>query len=471
MNILPRIVKKFSGGFELTKGRSVMKNQILLIIFIFTVCSTVLAQDFPAGEEALGSKQYGQYEKPEACKSCHIDIYQQWTQSMMAQAYTHHWDEIEYFDLAVAHGEVDEKFWPVSHGCNGCHTPLAFLAGDVPPPRPSENSRANEGVSCDICHTINSFKGDIPFNFSYISQPGRLKWGTKPGLKSPHHDTEESDFMKQAEFCGNCHNEKSPFDVWVKSTHLEWKQGPYAEQGVPCHQCHMPKAWGKNATMAQEDMVAQHLFHGAHDPGKVKGTIELRMHPEEREVEYDAVVTIKVQLFNGKAGHKFPTGSVEDRIIWLHVTAVDAEGKEYHLPVDKKGFEGEEYTISADVLAYQDMSIPKRDPNFKGVQRDGVPFGDRIFRMPYFDPQGRMTIMQWNTASLGVDYRIGPRETKIETFTWQLPHDIPVGKVTFKAELFFALLIKPVAEYLGVPEEESNPLLVNTATTWIEVYE
>ena len=218
-------------------------------------------------------------------------------------------------------------------------------------------------------------------------------------------------------------------------------------------------------------MVSQHLFHGAHDPGKVKGTIELRMHPEEREVEYDGTVVVKVQLFNGKTGHKFPTGSVEERLLWLHVTATDANGKEYHLPVDKKGFEGEEYTIAADVLAYQDMGIPKRDPNFKGVQRDGVPFGDRIFRMPYFDPQGRMTIMQWNTASLGVDYRIGPRETKIETFSWVLPEDIPVGKVTFKAELFYQLLVKPVGDDVGVPEEETTPILVNSASTWAEIYE
>jgi len=54
-----------------------------------------------------------------------------------------------------------------------------------------------------------------------------------------------------------------------------------------------------------------------------------------REVEYDATVVISVQLFNAKTGHKFPSGSVEDRIVWLHVTATDAEGKEYHLPVDK----------------------------------------------------------------------------------------------------------------------------------------
>ncbi len=448
-----------------------MKKLSIGLIMCLFLAPVALTQDIPAGEEALGSKKYDQYEKPEICKSCHVDIYQQWTQAMMSQSYTHHWDEIEYFDLAVAHGKADEKFWPVSHGCNGCHAPLAFLAGDVPPPRPSENSRANEGVSCDVCHTINSFKGDIPFNFSYVSEPGRIKYGPKPGLVSPHHETRKSDFMSQAEFCGNCHNEKDPFGIWVKSTQIEWKEGPYSKEGVPCHQCHMPKAWGKNAKMAEEGMIAQHLFHGAHDKGKLQGSVELRMHPEVREVEYDEAVALKVQLFNAKAGHKIPTGSVEDRIVWLHVTATDADGKEYHLPVDKKGFEGEEYTIAADVLAYQDMGIPKGIPDFEGVQRDGVPVGNRIFRMPYFDPQGRMTIMQWNTKTLGVDYRIGPRETKVETFTWQLPDDIAIGKVTFNAVLNYQKLVKPVADFLGVPEDESEIIPINEATTWIEVYE
>ena len=59
------------------------------------------------------------------------------------------------------------------------------------------------------------------------------------------------------------------------------------------------------------------------------------------------------------------------------------------LNVDKKDFEGEEYTISGDYLAYQDMGVPLNIPDFKGVQRDGIPAGNRIFRMPYFDPEGQ----------------------------------------------------------------------------------
>ncbi len=449
---------------------TVLTFRILSLLLVATLFPSIGIASL-AGAEAEGSRSYDDFEKPAVCQSCHKDLYEQWTQAMMSQAYTHHWDEIEYFRLAVPHADKDEMVAEVKAGCNGCHAPVSFLAGDVPPPKPEENSRANESVSCDLCHTITGFEGDTPYNFNYISDPGRTKYGPKPGLQSPHHNTAQSELITQPEFCGTCHNEMSPYGVWVKSTYLEWRDGPYAEEGVWCHNCHAPKAWGKNATMSEEAIVAQHLFHGAHDPGKLAGAVELRMHPEEREVEYGYPVVLKVQLFNAKAGHKIPTGSVEDRIVWLHVTATDAEGKEYALPVDRKGFEGEEYTIAADVLAYQDMGIPLEIEGFPGVQRDGVPAGDRIFRMPYFDPQGRMTIMQWNTKSLGVDYRIAPRETKIETFTWELPDDIAPGKVTFRAQLNYQKLVKPVADFLEVPEEESEIVVINRASTWVEVYD
>ncbi len=56
-------------------------------------------------------------------------IYEQWSQAMMSQAYTHHWDEIEYFDLAVAHAAAKPELKDAVDGCNGCHTPLAFMGG------------------------------------------------------------------------------------------------------------------------------------------------------------------------------------------------------------------------------------------------------------------------------------------------------------------------------------------------------
>jgi hypothetical protein len=151
--------------------------------------------------------------------------------------------------------------------------------------------------------------------------------------------------------------------------------------------------------------------------------------------------------------------------------AYDASGNSYHLPVDKKGFEGEEYTISSNELAYQDIGMMMDIPDFKGLARDALPYeGDRVFRLPYFDPQGRLTIAQWNTKSQGVDYRVGPRETKIETFTWQLPDDIAEGRVNCVAEINYRKLVKSVGEFLEVPAEEMETQLINKTETYFEVY-
>jgi hypothetical protein len=262
----------------------------------------------------------------------------------------------------------------------------------------------------------------------------------------------------------------SPYGVWVKSTHLEWKDSFYAKQNITCQNCHMTYGPGKTAAKGTVYPDArQHLFHGAHDPGKIRGTVELRIHPDVRKSSPGDTVTFTIALFNQKAGHKFPSGSVEDRIVWMHVEAADANGKSYHLPVDPMGFTGEEYTIGSDILAYQDMGIALDDPDFEGVQRDGIPLGDRIFRMPYFDPQGRMTIQQWNTKFLGVDYRIGPGETKIETCTFRLPKDIALGDLTVTAVLNYQKLVKPVADFLGVPADESEIIEVNRHSTTVEI--
>jgi hypothetical protein len=447
-----------------------MRSLILASSFLLLVsASPSIAQK--AGDDALGTRKYEEFKRPEYCgTACHKDFYQQWTQAMMSQAYVHHWDEIEYFTLAVPHAEKDPKVAGVKAGCNGCHSPMAFLAGDVPPPRPEKKSRANEAVSCEVCHSINGFAGDVPHNFNYISTPGTVKYGGREGRVSPAHKTEKSEFIRTTEFCGTCHNEKSPYGVWVKATQLEWKEGPYAKEGVRCHDCHMTKAEGQVATVAEKVPDAwQHLFHGAHDDGKVRGTVEVRVHPVDREAEPGEKVRFTVALFNQKTGHKFPTGSAEERLVWLHVEAKDAKGTVYHLPVDRKGFEGEEYTIAANTLAYQDMGIPLDIPDFPGIQRDGVPAGDRIYRLPYLDPKGRMTIMQWNTASQAVDYRIGPRETKLETFTFTLPGACPAGPMTVTAVLNYQKLPLPVAEFLRVPLEEAAVVEVNRHSTTLTV--
>lgn len=426
----------------------------------------------PAGDAAHGQFGYDDFQSARQCESCHTTVGGQHDNAMMSQAYVHAWDAIEYFRLAVPHAERKPRVAGVKDGCNGCHAPISFLAGDTPPPEPGSGSMADEGVNCDVCHSIVGFAGDTPFNFNYLMQPGDTKWGGREGMESPHHETARSDFIQTTEFCGTCHNEASPWGVWVKSTQLEYAAGPYPAMGITCHDCHVPRAQGQISLMSEGpiDDMRQHLFHGAHHQSKLAGVIEMVLWPEAPYAFPGEPVQIGLALFNAKAGHKVPSGSAEERQLWVTVEAVDADGNRYHLPVDPKGFDGEEQTITSNALAYQDLGEPLDDPGFAGLPRDATDFeGDRIFCLPYFDEQGRRTIMQWNTASQGTDYRIGPRETKTETYTWTLPDDVALGELHFEAVLRYRKLVPSVGEFLQVPPEEMQAIVVGEAATTIEV--
>lgn len=438
----------------------------------FLILLLVLATSLLATEGQLGKIPYEKFESAKACATCHVSIARQHEQAMMSQAYVHAWDEIEYFELALPHAAKDPKVAGIKDGCNGCHAPMAFLAGDTPPPPPSKGSRANEAVTCDVCHTMTTVEGESPFNFNHVVDPGKTKRGPRPGLVSPHHETVESKLHRSADLCGTCHNEKSPYDTWVKATHIEWKDSPQARSGIVCQDCHMPPSKDRSATMADElpDM-RQHLFHGAHDPGKLSGAVEVRIHPAVREAEPGERVKLTAVVVNAKAGHKIPTGSAEERVLWLDVVAKDSKGKSYHLPVDRKNFPGEEYTIAdPKALAYQDIGDIKGIADFPGLSRDGdVPAGDRIFRLPYLDPKGRMTIAQWNTASFATDYRLAPLSAVSETYTWSLPNDIASGAVEITARVYYSKLVSSVAQYLNVPKEESAPFEMNHHVTHLTV--
>jgi hypothetical protein len=451
-----------------------MKYRGLVLTVAMIGVIVVASAAGPGGDAALGAYTYDDFEPNEVCAECHTLISRQYDASMMSQSFTHEWDEIEYFELALPHAEKVEKVAGVKAGCNGCHAPLAFLAGDIPPKRPSEGTRANEGVSCDLCHSIVGFEGDVPFNFNFIVEPGEVQQGVRTGTESPGHEIAVNPFMMSAELCGTCHNEKDPWGLWVKATHLEWQESPQAKAGIVCQDCHMPPAAGNSAPEAggqDHPDVRQHLFHGAHDSGKLAGAVEVRIYADAAEATAGGEAVLTATVVNAKAAHKIPSGSAEERLLWLDVRAVDSAGNSYHLPVDPKGFEGEAWTIaSADALAYQDLGDIQEIENFRGLLRDApVPAGDRIFRLPYLDPEGRMTVAQWNTAAFGPDYRLAPLAAVNETFSWSLPDGVVPGPVTVTATVWYSKLVASVAEYLEVPADEAEPVKMSDHSVTIEV--
>ncbi len=89
---------------------------------------------------------------------------------------------------------------------------------------------------------------------------------------------------------------------------------------------------------------------------------------------------------------------------------------------------------------------------------------------PFFDPKGRMTICQWYTAkNTDIDYRIGPRQTKLETYTWNVPKDFPPQTVTITATLYYSLVPSSVGNFMALPPYAYEPWVVNSASITLDV--
>ncbi|MBI5008769.1 MAG: hypothetical protein HZB98_03785 [Bacteroidia bacterium] len=57
----------------------------------------------------------------------------------------------------------------------------------------------------------------------------------------------------------------------------------------------------------------------------------------------------------------------------------------------------------------------------------------------------------------------------MERFTFKLPFDISPGEMKITAVLNYQLLVKPVADFLKVPADESEIKIVNEHTTSVNV--
>jgi hypothetical protein len=406
-----------------------------------------------------GAHKYENYESSDLCAACHKDITAQFRQSAMVRAQVLPWDQAEYFKLALPHTDQEAKVAPVKAGCINCHAPQAFLAGDIPPAEAGKADPKADGVSCDMCHSIVGFEGDAPANGNFAVRPGKVKHGSRPDAKPMGHEIEQSDFFRKSEICGTCHNETSPWGVWVKETQREWSKSPYAKAGIYCQSCHLPPAAGKAATMGPERAdVAQHIFQGAYSPGMLNGAAVVFIHPTDnpdKGIQAGQKLEIAVTVQNSRAGHSIPTGSAEERQLWLRLEARDAAGKTWHIPASLAPGDSKEnsYSVTTNKPSYMDLGKIMGRDGFKGIARDALPEGDRLYRKVYLNAEGQETVAQWYTANTDVfDNRLKPLEAVLEKYAWSVPAELAKGKVEIKAVLSYRRLPQSVADLVEIGE-------------------
>ncbi|NTW88739.1 MAG: cytochrome C [Desulfobulbaceae bacterium] len=343
---------------------------------VFLLSGMVNAMDMPDHKVYPYAPSLLQYQKssaeftpPETCAGCHPQQYKEWHGSMHALAFTD----------PVYQGELNKAVKGLGHDiarqCEGCHTPAGVVTEEIKGAGVSGLSDvAVSGVSCDICHSVSGHSGwETPYhqpeNGSLILSPGKdtpaglvlTKYGpNKPAEEcgGGFHECVEQPLHTKSELCANCH-QVNHFETHtpLESTYREWKDGPYAVQGIGCQDCHMVdfNTFVRSADTFKKPERGEfrHYFNGANfllyalaeQAAKKSGDAELAKDVHEKyamavarlQAAADLEVTpvyrdkrlseVKVRVKNLRAGHNLPTSLTNVRQLWLEMTVKDQNGK------------------------------------------------------------------------------------------------------------------------------------------------
>ena len=261
---------------------------------------------------------------------------------------------------------------------------------------------------------------------------------------SPLHD--------DPRLCGSCHDEVDPFDKLVKGTYTEWVNSPY-NPSTRCQDCHQRD--GSNGMMGggMGCMMGMYSmnFKGGFSPW-LEGVVSLRVNAPASGLPGQKI-DFAITLTNDKAGHEFPSGSEEERQLWLNVTATDEAGHSWHVPVTMTPDETDPsnpnhtYWVTSNAL----VAWPSPNLGSGAISRDSLVEGDRIYHSIFISPDyagGKITYAQYYAERI-YSNRLKPRQPRVENYTWRVPEEAS-GSVTLRAVLNYRRMPDSMADYLGI---------------------
>jgi len=252
----------------------------------------------------------GQFNSSRACGACHEAIFDKWASSMHAMSYT------DPTFLNAFYRAYYESQGTAGSLCLRCHAPTAQVTKDIYGTR----DVTREGVTCDYCHSVKDMTASKTGEMGY-----NIDWSAKHGpyqqTNSPEHAVAFSQTFESSDFCAGCHDYVLPDGTVVFATYSEWKASRYAEEGVQCHNCHMPRIPGRTVRAEvngnSHDVYNDHRLMGGHEPNQVQRAVTLRLESLTRNATRMHAV---VSLENSGAGHFVPTG-IPSRKLVLSVIA------------------------------------------------------------------------------------------------------------------------------------------------------
>ncbi len=431
--------------------------RLLGLPLVFTLAAvSSLAQDTP------------RFQTSDRCLACHngltthsgedISIGFDWRASMMANS-----ARDPYWQAAVRRETIDhpEASAAIQDECAKCHMPMARYnamsqggKGEVFEHLPlvgQEGSLFADGVSCTLCHQIES--GNLGSKESLVG--GFIIGGVEaPGVRNIYGPFEvdngrqtvmrsstsgfepvEASHVQRSELCATCHTlithalgpggevigelpEQVPYQEWLHSGYRESKS---------CQDCHMPEVAEPVAVTRvlgqPRENVSRHVFRGGNFfmprlLNLARGELGVAALPQELETTsrrtaehletQSARLAIERTRLSGGlleatvvvrnlAGHKVPT-AYPSRRAWLHVAVKDREGDTI--------FESGKLEPSGLIHGNDNDADPRRfEPHYAEIRS-----GDQvqIYEAIMFDPKGVPTTGLLSAVRFGKDNRLLP---------------------------------------------------------------
>lgn len=329
-----------------------------------------------------------QLRDPESCKGCHPVHYREWSSSMHAYA-----AQDPVFLAMNRRGQRETK-GELGDFCVRCHAPMAVLDNLTQDGLNLEElPDLKRGVSCYFCHNVSGVDADHNGQLR-IADDSTLRGPIRDPFPSPAHGAEYADMYEDESrssnaLCGGCHDVVTPSGVHLERTFQEYQHGIFSkspdgatsEDGAPlafdgCAGCHMPPQKGFAAVEPAgvgPRTVHEHLWPGIDVPlTDFPNREALRSAVEDCElgksIPFFTLEVTPPDLFTFQietgAGHNQPSGSAQDRRMWLEFLAYDADGKLLETVSSGNIADGE--------LEEKPVGDPKHDPHL-------LMFRDRIF--------------------------------------------------------------------------------------------
>ena len=285
----------------------------------------------------------------DSCASCHPDAAAQWGTS--PHSFASFGNPIYRVSIEQVRDDIGRH---ASQHCGGCHDmPLmvdGLMAGDVP----ASDLRAHSGVTCRLCHGIQSVSKDGNGSYEWSREPLDA-----PDLADPQsiqrHRQQVSVKKLGTEICVGCHRGFLSPDMGdgmpVHLTGLDepgaWRGSPWNGNGLgrvdsvekkTCIDCHMePEPASKSEYGAHDGKIASHRFLGGHTwMASMRGDTE-DLHLMQTKLEGIASIDVQpapgapdsfdVVVRNLLVGHRFPGGVLDIQDTWVEVEVLDASGK------------------------------------------------------------------------------------------------------------------------------------------------